>query len=138
MLLTRLAAVTLIAALSVACSSTDPARPNSSASSTTSPLPLAKSSLAPETPSSYALGIHCGARILGLINGQVWRAAEGDDIHQWIPAEWATDLAVRPDGPILLEVSLSSDEQTITASFNGRAVEYAPGGSEFKAEDLCA
>lgn len=92
--------------------------------------------LAPDSPTDYSLDIHCGAWVLGYINDQVWTAAEAAGVHDWIPSEWDTD-PTNPDGPITIELVLSPDETSITASHNGRSVVYTADGSEFTDEQSC-
>jgi hypothetical protein len=93
----------------------------------------ANASLAPGQRAQFVVNTHCGVEFLSLpLNGVFWHTDEAGP-RDWIPAEWS---AGRSTGEQLLtiEVQLSADQRTLTASKAGRAVLYrvaAPDGPAF-------
>ncbi len=136
------ASVVVVIAGLTACGSgetSDPASSRRDASTTVSPSPQAGSaSSAPRRPLSAIpaelvpgqkvraqLGTHCGVRILGRVNGRWWRADEATETADWLPSEWAAGTETEV---VVVEVVLSADHTTITATARGRSVVYTPGG----------
>jgi hypothetical protein len=75
----------------------------------------------------YELGTHCGVRILGKLNGQWWRASEALSVRSdWFPDEWALDPTTYGE-PIVVNLILDAKDNTIVATYRGRAVAYVPG-----------
>ena len=90
--------------------------------------------LEPGQPQLIEVSTHCGAGFLSRsINGHWWRTAEASDEGGWLPAEWSSPEAA---SGLLLELLLSDDGNTLTATYNGRSVEYA--STDLRTSDLCA
>jgi hypothetical protein len=90
--------------------------------------------LEPGESELFELGTHCGVGILSSsFNGQWWRTAEAPEEGDWIPAEWSSPTS--PSG-LVVELLLSADGDTLTATYNGRPVVYTP--TELRTSDLCA
>ena len=76
--------------------------------------------------------------MLGLpINGMFWRTDEADGATgDWIPQEWSDSL--EPGQQLItIDVLLSGDGTTLTASASGRSVSYRPV-TDSDPEALCA
>ena len=90
--------------------------------------------LEPSEPQLIVIGTHCGVGFLSTsVNGRWWRTDEAPDEGDWIPAEWSSPTSA---SGLQVELLLSDDGNTLTVTYNGRAVVYAP--TELRETDLCA
>lgn len=71
------------------------------------------------------VGTHCGVAVLGVpINGTFWRTDEANGATgDWMPNEWSGTLA-HGQQLLTIEVSLSADGRTLSATAAGKSVSY--------------
>ena len=90
--------------------------------------------LEPGQPQMFDLNTHCGVGFLSWrFNGQWWRTAEAGDQINWMPGKWYSPASL---SGLSVELLLSADGNTLTVTYNGRSVEYAP--TALTPSDLCA
>ena len=140
----------VVAVLVIGCTSNgEEATKNTPAAQSVAPsTSTASALLTPSADSGYTLqpgrralisvGLHCGVRVLpSKLNGYAWETTEGNGATDWVPSEWSVDR-VQPDGPLTVEIELSTDGDTLTLTQNGRSVMYEQSGVEFRDDQLCA
>jgi len=71
-------------------------------------------------------GVHCGAELLGKVNGRWWRTPEATPVLDWLPPEWVGRVR---DEMIAVTLTLGDDRNSIIASSGGHSVTYEPGPS---------
>jgi hypothetical protein len=81
----------------------------------------------PDYPAEFRFPAACGAHFLGTINGVLWQTDELDASPE-LPAEWTA--LVDTDGNLTVEVLLTVEGPTLTATANGRTLSYAPAGGD--------
>jgi hypothetical protein len=139
-----------VAALLVGCTGSGEEATNNTAAaeSMAPPSSTATALLTPSVNSGYTMqpgrralvsvGVHCGVRVFpSKLNGYAWETTEGEGVTDWVPSEWPVD-SVQPDGPLTVEIELSTGGDTLTLTKNGRSVTYQQSGTEFRDDQLCA
>ena len=90
--------------------------------------------LAPGETVSFTIGTHCGVRVLpSAVDNRSWITDEAQGDSGWIPDEWREPN----QGMVTVELELSNDASTLSASLGGRTVTYRPTTPE-DGEILCA
>ncbi len=81
----------------------------------------------PDYPAAFRFPAACGARLLGTINGVLWRT-EQLAVPADLPDEWLS--LVDGDGNLTVEVLLTTEGPSLTATANGYTLRYAPAGRD--------
>ncbi len=98
----------------------------SSTTSRSDVLPAVPSTLEPGQTTRVRFGVHCGAELLGKVNGRWWRTPEATPVLDWLPPEWVGRVR---DEMIAVTLTLGDDRNSIIASSGGHSVTYEPGPS---------
>ncbi len=81
-------------------------------------------------PHQLEVGTHCGVGRFGLlVNERSWISDEAAGARDWMPTEWS-DTLDRGEELLTVEVRLSEDGDTLTATVAGRSVTYRPVTSD--------